>query len=50
MPVSLVTVPDDFALKHVQRSEQRRGPVAFIVMGHRAAASLHQRQARLGTV
>ena len=33
MPVSLVTIPDDFAPQHIQRSKQRRGPIPFLVVG-----------------
>src|SRR6266849_8294520 len=50
MPVPRATFPDDFSLKHIQCSEKRRRPVSLVVVGHRAATSLLQRQTRLGAV
>ena len=41
---------DHRALQHVQRSEQRRRPVALVVVGHRSRAAALERQARLGPV
>lgn len=37
--------PDDLAVQHVERREQRRGAVALVVVGHRAGAALLHRQA-----
>ena len=50
MPVSRVALADNLALQHVERREERRCPVALIVMRHRAAAALFQGQARLRAV
>ena len=50
MPVPRATFPDDFALQHIQSCEQRGGSVSLVVVGHRTATSLFQRQARLGAV
>src|SRR5260370_9275910 len=50
MPVPRATFPDDFSLNHIQCREKRRRPVSLVVVGHRAARSLLQRQARLGAV
>ena len=50
MPVTLVTVPDDFAMQQLDRGKKRRGPVSLVVMGHRAAASLLQRQTGLSAI
>ena len=36
--------------RHVQRREQRRGAVAFVVVGHGTGAALLHRQTGLGTV
>src|SRR5512132_3904481 len=38
------------ALQHVQRGEQRGGAVALVIVGHRGAAPLLHRQARLAAV
>ena len=50
MPVALHALADDLALQHVERGEQRRRAVALVVVGHRPAAALLHRQARLGAV
>src|ERR1700735_633109 len=50
MPVLLHALPDDRTVEHVERREERGRSVALIVMGHRPAAPLLQRQARLGPV
>src|SRR5205085_4504620 len=50
MPVSLVTVPDDFALKHIQCGEKRRCPISLVVMSHRSAPAFLQWQAGLSAV
>src|SRR5439155_13214652 len=41
---------DDTALQYVERGEQRRRAVAFVVVGHRLAASLFYRQSTLDDV
>ena len=41
---------NDRAVEHVQRREQGRCAVAFVIMGQRSAAPLFKRQARLGAV
>lgn len=50
MPVALHVAPQHLAGQHVQRGKERCGAIALIIMGHRLAASLLQRQARLGAV
>jgi len=50
MGVPVVAHRDDTAVKRVERGEQSRGSVPFVVMGHRAAAALLYRKARLHTV
>ena len=42
--------PDNLAVQHVERCEQRGGAVALVVVGHRSGAALLHRQARLGAV
>ena len=49
-PVSGQALPDDRAIKHVEGGKERRGPMPFVIMRHRAAASPLQRQARLRTI
>src|SRR5215510_14333789 len=51
----LCTVPrmalaDDQAGLHIERSKQRRGAVALVIVGHRRRAALLQRKARLGAI
>ena len=41
---------NDFSIQHVERGEQRGGAMALVIMRHRAAAALLQRQARLRAV
>src|SRR2546429_9721199 len=48
MPVPTLALPNDLAIQHAQRREQGRRSVALIVVRHRAASPLFQRQARLG--
>ena len=50
VPVSLHAATDHRTLQHVQCGEQRRRSMAFVVVGHGAAAAGFQRQSRLGTV
>ena len=50
MPVALHVLPDDRSVQHVERGEERRRAVAFVVVGHGGAAALLQRQAGLGAV
>ena len=50
VPVALQTAADDRAVEDVERSEQRRRAVAFVIVGHRSALAGLQRQARLGAV
>jgi hypothetical protein len=41
---------DDLAGRHIERGEQRRGPVTFVVVRHGAGAALLHGQARLGAI
>ena len=50
MAVALVTLSHHLALQQFQSREQSRCTVAFVVMRHRAATPLFQRQAGLGAV
>jgi hypothetical protein len=50
MPVAGHAFADDGAVEHVERREQGRGAVAFVVMRHCPAAALLHRQPRLGAV
>ena len=50
MPVPPVGLADHLARRHVHRGEERRGPVALVVVGHRPAAALLHRQSRLRPV
>ena len=50
MPVALVKVANDFALRYIQRGKQSGGPVAFVVMSHGSTAALLQRKPWLGAV
>jgi hypothetical protein len=50
MPVALHTAADDLAFEDVEGGEQGGGAVALVIMGHRGAAPLLHRQARLGAV
>ena len=45
-----VALSDDLALQQFHRGEQSGRAIAFVVVGHGAAAPLFQRQARLGAV
>ena len=44
MAVTLVKVADYFSLQQIERGEQSGGSVPFVVMRHRAAPSLLERQ------
>ena len=50
MAVAGHVLSDHRAIEHVQRGEERGGPVALVIMGHRRAPSLFQRPAGLGAV
>ena len=50
MPVALHTAPDDLAFEDVEGGEQGGGAVALVIVCHRGAARLLDRQARLGAV
>jgi len=41
---------DDLAAGHVERGEQGRGPVPFVVVRHGPGAAFLQRQARLRSI
>ena len=48
--MTLHAASDHRSVQHIQRCEQRSRSVPLIVVGHRAAAALFHRQARLGPV
>ena len=50
MAVALHVLADDRAVEHVERGEERRRAVPFVIMGHGAGAALLHRQAGLGAV
>src|SRR5208337_3402787 len=50
VPVLLHALPDDRTVEHVERGKERGRAVALIVVRHRPAAPLLQRQARLGAI
>jgi hypothetical protein len=50
MPMALVTLSDYLAWEHFQGGEQSRCAIAFVVVSHRAATALLQRQAGWGAV
>ena len=50
MPVPLHAATDNLAFQHVESGEQRGRPVPLVVVGHRLAAALLDRQTRLGAV
>ena len=50
MAVTIHAGPNDAPLGHFQSSEQSRGSVAFIVVGHRSQSSFNQGQSGLGSV
>ena len=50
MAVTLHVAADDGAVEDVEGGEQRRGAVAFVIVGHRPGAARLHRQARLGAV
>jgi len=50
MPMAWPAVADDRAVEQTQSREERRGAVAFVIMGHRATPTVFQREARLGAV
>src|SRR4029079_13513814 len=42
--------PDHLPIQRIEGGEQSRRSVALVVVGHRAVAARHERQARLGAV
>jgi hypothetical protein len=48
--VALHAAADDRAFEYVERGEQSGGAMAFVVVGHGAAAALLDRQAWLGAI
>ena len=50
MAVTIHAGPNDAPFGHLQSSEQGRGPVAFVVVGHGSQSSLDQGQSGLGSV
>jgi thymidine kinase len=50
MTVFLLAQAEDLATGDIQRSEQAGCAVALVVMSHRLAAALFERQARLGAI
>ena len=50
LPVTRITYADNRSIEYVQRREQRRRAVAFVVVRHRAAASTFERQTRLRAI
>src|SRR3954469_5846378 len=47
MPVPLHAAADHRAVPHVEGGKQGRGAIALVIVGHRTAAALFHRQARL---
>ena len=50
MPVSRHTLANHFAIQHAQSRKEGRRAVAFVIVSHRAAAALLERQPWLGAV
>jgi hypothetical protein len=50
MPMPWHALADQFSLRHVQRRKQRGRAVALVIVRHRPAPSLLQRQTRLRTI
>src|SRR5579872_4754924 len=50
MPMARQASADDLAVQHVERREQSRRAVAFVVVGHRSGAPFLHRQAGLGAI
>ena len=50
MAVARIALADHLAVKHFQSGEQGSCAVAFVIMGHRAATALLQRQAGLCSI
>ena len=50
MTMALHASADDLAFKYIERGEQRRCAMSFVVVGHRAGTALLHRQAGLGAV
>jgi hypothetical protein len=50
MAMALHALADDPTFEHVKGGEQGRDPEPFVVVGHRAGASLLHRQARLSAI
>ncbi len=49
-PMAWHTFADNRARCHIERGEERRGAVAFVIMGHGSGAALLQRQTGLGAI
>jgi hypothetical protein len=50
MPMAGHALADNLALQHVESGKQGRRAVAFVIVGHRPAATALHRQPRLGAV
>jgi len=50
MPVALHVAADHRAVEHIERGEQRRGSVSFVVVSHGSSAPPFQRRTGLGSV
>src|SRR5689334_6672518 len=50
MPVARYALPDDLAVQHAERGKKGGSPVAFVVVSHRSATALFERQARLSSI
>ena len=50
VPMALHVLPDNRAVKNIERGKQRRRPVADVIVGHRSGAPALHRQTRLGSV
>ena len=50
MPMPRVALPNHSSFHHIERSEERRGAVAFVVVRERAAAAPLEWQSGLGAI
>ena len=50
VPMALHVAADDGAIENVEGGEQRRGAMAFVVVGHGSGTTLLHRQTGLGAV
>ncbi len=50
MAVALHVLRDDRTVQHIERGEERRRAVPFVIMGHRTGAAFLHRQAGLGAI